>query len=102
MGASSDYDSQKLQERVAKLSGGDAVTTVGVATEIEMEEKKSGVEAAPHATCAAVEERVVARGGVVLVRAISQITCLEGNNKAPTVGVAHNGRSASPILRQCG
>jgi chaperonin GroEL len=67
---SSDYDREKLQERVAKLAGGVAVIKVGAATEIEMKEKKARVEDALHATRAAVEEGVVAGGGVALVRAI--------------------------------
>ena len=78
----SDYDREKLQERVAKLAGGVAVIKVGAATEVEMKEKKARVEDALHATRAAVEEGVVAGGGVVsCVRAISQITGLEGDNE---------------------
>ena len=71
--SSSDYDKEKLQERVAKLAGGVAVVKVGAATEVEMKEKKSRVEDALHATRAAVEEGVVAGGGVALVRALSAI-----------------------------
>ena len=75
--SSSDYDKEKLQERVAKLSGGVAVIKVGAATEVEMKEKKARVEDALHATRAAVEEGVVAGGGVALIRAVASIapTC---------------------------
>ena len=78
--SSSDYDKEKLQERVAKLSGGVAVIKVGAATEMEMKEKKARVEDALHATRAAVEEGVVAGGGVALVRAAAAIQDLEGAN----------------------
>lgn len=77
----SDYDGEKLQERLAKLAGGVAVINVGAATEIEMKEKKARVEDAMHATRAAVEEGIVAGGGVALVRAISALDQLEGNPK---------------------
>jgi chaperonin GroEL len=77
---SSDYDREKLQERVAKLAGGVAVIKVGAATEIEMKEKKARVEDALHATRAAVEEGVVAGGGVALVRAIASVEGLTGDN----------------------
>ena len=70
---SSDYDREKLQERVAKLAGGVAVIKVGAATEIEMKEKKARVEDALHSTRAAVEEGVVPGGGVALIRALQQI-----------------------------
>jgi chaperonin GroEL len=80
---SSDYDREKLQERVAKLAGGVAVLKVGAATEIEMKEKKALVEDALHATRAAVEEGVVAGGGVALVRAVNAIADLKGSNEDP-------------------
>ena len=79
--ATSDYDKEKLQERVAKLAGGVAVIKVGAATEVEMKEKKDRVEDARHATRAAVEEGVVAGGGVALIRAASKITELQGDNE---------------------
>ena len=84
---SSDYDREKLQERVAKLAGGVAVIKVGAATEIEMKEKKARVEDALHATKAAVEEGVVAGGGVALVRALQKVTGLEGANADQNVGI---------------
>jgi chaperonin GroEL len=83
----SDYDREKLQERLAKLSGGVAVVNVGAATEIEMKEKKARVEDALHATRAAVEEGIVAGGGVALIRALSAIEGLEGANLDETVGI---------------
>src|SRR6056300_1256015 len=85
---SSDYDREKLQERVAKLAGGVAVIKVGAATEIEMKEKKARVEDALHATRAAVEEGVVAGGGTALVRAIAQIADLKGDNEDQNIGIA--------------
>jgi len=97
---SSDYDREKLQERVAKLAGGVAVIKVGAATEIEMKEKKARVEDALHATRAAVEEGVVAGGGVALVRAISQITGLEGDNEDQNIGIAAALRAMEGPLRQ--
>jgi len=97
---SSDYDREKLQERVAKLAGGVAVIEVGAATEIEMKEKKARVEDALHATRAAVEEGVVAGGGVALVRAISQITGLEGDNEDQNIGIAAALRAMEGPLRQ--
>ena len=97
---SSDYDREKLQERVAKLAGGVAVIKVGAATEIEMKEKKARVEDALHATRAAVEEGVVAGGGVALVRAISQITDLEGDNEDQNIGIAAALRAMEGPLRQ--
>ena len=97
---SSDYDREKLQERVAKLAGGVAVIKVGAATEIEMKEKKARVEDALHATRAAVEEGVVAGGGVALVRALNSISGLKGDNEDQTHGIngrsARNGRSPAP------
>ncbi|GAK85679.1 heat shock protein 60 family chaperone GroEL [Vibrio ponticus] len=85
--ATSDYDKEKLQERVAKLAGGVAVIKVGAATEVEMKEKKDRVEDALHATRAAVEEGVVAGGGVALIRAASKIVDLQGDNEEQNVGI---------------
>jgi chaperonin GroEL len=98
--ATSDYDKEKLQERVAKLSGGVAVIKVGAATEIEMKEKKARVEDALHATRAAVEEGVVPGGGVALVRALKALDKLEGANEDQTVGVRILARSIEEPLRQ--
>ena len=78
--SSSDYDKEKLQERLAKLAGGVAVIKVGAATEVEMKEKKARVEDALHATRAAVEEGVVPGGGVALVRVASKLANLTGDN----------------------
>ncbi|HRZ52120.1 MAG TPA: chaperonin GroEL, partial [Candidatus Contendobacter sp.] len=86
--ATSDYDKEKLQERVAKLAGGVAVIKVGAATEIEMKEKKARVEDALHATRAAVEEGVVAGGGVALIRALQAIKGLKGANEDQNHGIA--------------
>ena len=97
---SSDYDREKLQERVAKLAGGVAVIKVGAATEIEMKEKKARVEDALHATRAAVEEGVVAGGGVALIRAISQVTGLEGDNEDQNIGIAAALRAMEGPLRR--
>jgi chaperonin GroEL len=97
---SSDYDREKLQERVAKLAGGVAVIKVGAATEIEMKEKKARVEDALHATRAAVEEGVVAGGGVALVRAIAGITGLKGDNEDQNQGIAAALRAMESPLRQ--
>ncbi len=97
---SSDYDREKLQERVAKLSGGVAVIKVGAATEIEMKEKKARVEDALHATRAAVEEGIVPGGGVALVRAIASIKDLKGSNHDQTIGVNILRRSIEEPLRQ--
>jgi chaperonin GroEL len=98
--ATSDYDKEKLQERVAKLSGGVAVIKVGAATEIEMKEKKARVEDALHATRAAVEEGVVPGGGVALIRAQKALDKLEGQNEDQTVGVRILSRSIEEPLRQ--
>jgi chaperonin GroEL len=98
--ATSDYDKEKLQERVAKLSGGVAVIKVGAATEIEMKEKKARVEDALHATRAAVEEGVVPGGGVALVRALKALDKLEGSNEDQTVGIRILSRSIEEPLRQ--
>jgi chaperonin GroEL len=85
---SSDYDREKLQERLAKLAGGVAVLHVGAATEVEMKEKKDRVDDALHATRAAVEEGIVAGGGVALVRAIDKLEGMKGENEDQTVGIA--------------
>ncbi len=84
----SDYDREKLQERLAKLAGGVAVLYVGAATEVEMKEKKDRVDDALHATRAAVEEGIVAGGGVALVRAIDALDGLEGENEDQKIGIA--------------
>ncbi len=98
--ATSDYDKEKLQERVAKLSGGVAVIKVGAATEVEMKEKKARVEDALHATRAAVEEGVVPGGGVALIRAQRAVEKLEGANEDQTVGVRILSRAIEEPLRQ--
>ena len=85
--ATSDYDREKLQERVAKLAGGVAVIKVGAATEVEMKEKKDRVDDALHATRAAVEEGIVPGGGVALLRARSAVTGLKGANSDQDAGV---------------
>ena len=95
----SDYDREKLQERVAKLAGGVAVIKVGAATEIEMKEKKARVEDALHATRAAVEEGVVAGGGVALVRAVQAIGSLKGENEDQNHGIAAALRAMETPLR---
>jgi len=96
----SDYDREKLQERVAKLAGGVAVIKVGAATEVEMKEKKARVEDALHATRAAVEEGVVPGGGVALVRARAAIDSLAGENHDQDVGIAIARRAMQEPLRQ--
>jgi chaperonin GroEL len=98
--SSSDYDKEKLQERLAKLAGGVAVIKVGAATEVEMKEKKARVEDALHATRAAVEEGVVAGGGVALVRAATAIKDLEGINEDQTHGINVAVRAMEAPLRQ--
>jgi chaperonin GroEL len=98
--ATSDYDKEKLQERVAKLSGGVAVIKVGAATEIEMKEKKARVEDALHATRAAVEEGVVPGGGVALVRVQKALDKLETKNEDQAVGVKILARAIEEPLRQ--
>ncbi|HEX7720374.1 MAG TPA: chaperonin GroEL, partial [Woeseiaceae bacterium] len=98
--SSSDYDKEKLQERVAKLSGGVAVIKVGAATEVEMKEKKARVEDALHATRAAVEEGVVPGGGVAFVRAVAAIKKLVGDNDDQTVGINILRRAVEEPLRQ--
>ena len=98
--STSDYDKEKLQERVAKLAGGVAVIKVGAATEVEMKEKKARVEDALHATRAAVEEGVVAGGGVALIRAASKVADLRGDNEEQNVGIKLALRAMETPLRQ--
>ena len=98
--STSDYDKEKLQERVAKLAGGVAVIKVGAATEVEMKEKKARVEDALHATRAAVEEGVVAGGGVALIRAASKVADLRGDNEEQNVGIKLALRAMEAPLRQ--
>ncbi len=98
--STSDYDKEKLQERVAKLSGGVAVVKVGAATEIEMKEKKARVEDALHATRAAVEEGVVAGGGVAYIRARVSLEGLEGDNDDQNVGINILKKALEEPLRQ--
>jgi chaperonin GroEL len=97
---SSSYDKEKLQERVAKLSGGVAVIKVGAATEVEMKEKKARVEDALHATRAAVEEGIVPGGGVALIRAQLALKDLKGDNEDRNVGIAVLRRAIEEPLRQ--
>ena len=98
--ATSDYDKEKMQERVAKLAGGVAVIKVGAATEVEMKEKKARVEDALHATRAAVEEGVVAGGGVAMIRARKALEKLEGDNPDQTQGIAIATSAMQEPLRQ--
>jgi chaperonin GroEL len=97
---SSDYDREKLQERLAKLAGGVAVIKVGAPTEVEMKEKKARVEDALHSTRAAVEEGVVAGGGVALVRALNNLGDVKGDNEDQNVGIAIAQRAMTAPLRQ--
>ena len=97
---SSDYDKEKLQERIAKLAGGVAVIKVGAATEVEMKEKKDRVDDALHATRAAVEEGVVPGGGVALIRALEAIRGLTGANADQTTGISIALRAMEDPLRQ--
>jgi chaperonin GroEL len=97
---SSDYDREKLQERLAKLAGGVAVIKVGAATEVEMKEKKARVEDALHATRAAVEEGIVPGGGVALVRTLTAIDGLKGDNHDQDVGITLARRAMEEPLRQ--
>jgi len=97
---SSDYDREKLQERVAKLAGGVAVIKVGAATEVEMKEKKARVEDALHATRAAVEEGVVPGGGVALIRALHAIGDLKGINEEQNHGIVIAKRAMEAPLRE--
>ena len=96
---SSDYDKEKLQERVAKLAGGVAVVKVGAATEVEMKEKKARVEDALHATRAAIEEGVVPGGGVAFIRAYKAVAKLKGANDDQTAGIAILARAIEEPLR---
>ena len=98
--STSDYDTEKMQERLAKLAGGVAVIKVGAATEIEMKEKKARVEDALHSTRAAVEEGVVAGGGVALIRARAAIEDLKGDNHDQTIGVDIARRALEEPIRQ--
>ena len=99
--STSDYDKEKLQERVAKLAGGVAVIKVGAATEVEMKEKKDRVDDALHATRAAVEEGIVPGGGVALVRAASKVAEeLKGDNEEQNVGIRLALRAMEAPLRQ--
>ncbi|MFT5398451.1 MAG: chaperonin GroEL [Planctomycetota bacterium] len=98
--STSDYDTEKMQERLAKLAGGVAVIKVGAATEIEMKEKKARVEDALHSTRAAVEEGVVAGGGVALIRACAAIADLKGDNADQNVGVDIARRAMEEPMRQ--
>jgi chaperonin GroEL len=98
--ATSDYDREKLQERVAKLAGGVAVIKVGAATEVEMKEKKARVEDALHATRAAVEEGIVPGGGVALIRACAAVKGLKGDNHDQDIGIAIALRAMEDPLRQ--
>ncbi|PSJ38719.1 chaperonin GroEL [Zobellella taiwanensis] len=98
--STSDYDKEKLQERVAKLAGGVAVIKVGAATEVEMKEKKARVDDALHATRAAVEEGVVPGGGVALVRAAAKLGNLTGDNEDQNVGIKVALRAMEAPLRQ--
>jgi len=98
--STSDYDREKLQERVAKLAGGVAVIKVGATTEIEMKEKKARVEDALHATRAAVEEGIVAGGGVALIRARAAIAKIKGDNHDQDAGVKIVLRAVEEPLRQ--
>ena len=98
--ATSDYDKEKLQERVAKLAGGVAVIKVGAATEMEMKEKKARVEDALHATRAAVEEGIVPGGGVALIRALVGVKSLKGDNHDQDIGIAIARRAMEEPLRQ--
>ncbi|ENV70730.1 chaperonin GroEL [Acinetobacter towneri] len=98
--STSEYDKEKLQERVAKLAGGVAVIKIGAATEVEMKEKKDRVDDALHATRAAVEEGVVAGGGVALVRAASALDGLTGANDDQNVGINILRRAIEAPLRQ--
>lgn len=96
----SDYDKEKLQERLAKLAGGVAVLYVGAATEVEMKEKKDRVDDALHATRAAVEEGIVAGGGVAYIRAIDSLEKLKGSNEDENTGIAIIRRAIEEPLRQ--
>jgi chaperonin GroEL len=96
----SDYDKEKLQERLAKLSGGVAVLYIGAASEVEMKEKKDRVDDALHATRAAVEEGIVAGGGVAFIRAVSALADLKGDNEDENTGIQIIRRAIEEPLRQ--
>ena len=96
----SDYDKEKLQERLAKLSGGVAVLKIGAATEVEMKEKKARVEDALHATRAAVEEGIIAGGGVSMVRAITSLEKLQGENPDQNTGIKIIAKALEEPLKQ--
>lgn len=96
----SDYDKEKLQERLAKLSGGVAVLNIGAATEVEMKEKKDRVDDALHATRAAVEEGIVPGGGIAFIRAVESLEKLKGANEDETTGIAIVKRALEEPLRQ--
>ncbi|MBS1564932.1 MAG: chaperonin GroEL [Bacteroidetes bacterium] len=96
----SDYDKEKLQERLAKLAGGVAVLYVGAATEVEMKEKKDRVDDALHATRAAVEEGIVPGGGVAYIRAVTRLEDLKGSNEDESTGIAIVKRAIEEPLRQ--
>lgn len=98
--STSDYDKEKLQERLAKLSGGVAVLQVGAATEVEMKEKKDRVDDALHATRAAVEEGIVPGGGVAYIRSVESLEKLKGANEDETTGIAIVKRALEEPLRQ--
>jgi chaperonin GroEL len=98
--ATSEYDKEKLQERVAKLAGGVAVISVGAATEVEMKEKKDRIDDALHATKAAVEDGIVPGGGVALVRACQAIANLQGDNADQNAGIQIVLRAMEEPLRQ--
>jgi chaperonin GroEL len=98
--ATSDYDREKLQERVAKLAGGVAVIKVGAATEVEMKEKKARVEDALHATRAAVEEGIVAGGGVALLRARQSAGTIKGDNADQDAGIKLVMKAVEAPLRE--
>jgi len=96
----SDYDKEKLQERLAKLSGGVAVLYIGAASEVEMKEKKDRVDDALHATRAAVEEGIVAGGGVAFIRAVAALADLKGDNEDENTGIQIIRRAIEEPLRQ--
>jgi chaperonin GroEL len=96
----SDYDKEKLQERLAKLAGGVAVLYIGAASEVEMKEKKDRVDDSLHATRAAIEEGIVPGGGVAYIRAIAALEGLEGENEDQTTGIAIVKRAIEEPLRQ--
>jgi chaperonin GroEL len=98
--STSDYDREKLQERLAKLAGGVAVIYIGAATEIEMKEKKDRVDDALHATRAAVEEGIIAGGGVAYIRATSELLNMKGNNEDETTGISIIRKAIEEPLRQ--